>query len=30
MEKRKGRGEGIKINEMGALLGEHRFEDWIA
>lgn len=29
MEKGKGRKEGIKINEMGALQGEHRFEDWI-
>ena len=29
MEKGKGRREGIKINEMGALQGEHRFEDWI-
>jgi hypothetical protein len=30
MEKGKGRTEGIKINEMGALQGEHRFEEWIA
>lgn len=26
----KGEEEGIKINEMGTLQGEHRFADWIA